>query len=33
MFLPDVALWLPKHVFAEAVGCSKSPSGTDYICP
>jgi hypothetical protein len=25
IFLPDVVLWLPKHVFPEAVGCFKKP--------
>ena len=33
IFLPDVVLWLPKHLFPESVGCFKNPSGTDYICP
>jgi TRAP-type C4-dicarboxylate transport system permease large subunit len=33
IFLPDVVLWLPKHVFPEAVGCFKNPSGAGYICP
>jgi len=31
--LPDVVLWLPKHLFPESVGCFKSPSGAGYICP
>lgn len=33
IFLPDVVLWLPKHLFPESVGCFKSPAGTGYICP
>jgi tripartite ATP-independent transporter DctM subunit len=33
IFLPDVVLWLPKHVLPESVGCFKSPMGTGYICP
>ena len=33
IFLPEVILWLPRHVFPESVGCFKSPSGTGYICP
>jgi len=33
IFLPDVVLWLPKHLFPEAVGCFKNPSGAGYICP
>ena len=33
IFLPEIVLWLPKHVFPESVGCFKSPSGTGYICP
>jgi C4-dicarboxylate transporter, DctM subunit len=33
IFLPDVVLWLPKHLFPEAVGCFKNPSGSGYICP
>ena len=33
IFLPDVILWLPKHVLPESVGCFKNPSGTGYICP
>jgi C4-dicarboxylate transporter, DctM subunit len=33
IFLPEVVLWLPRHVFPESVGCFKSPSGTGYICP
>ena len=31
--LPDVVLWLPKHLFPESVGCFKNPSGAGYICP
>ena len=33
IFLPDVVLWLPKHLFPELVGCFKNPSGPGYICP
>ena len=33
IFLPDVVLWLPKHLFPESVGCFKNPSGAGYICP
>lgn len=33
IFVPDVVLWLPKHILPESVGCFKSPAGTGYICP
>jgi C4-dicarboxylate transporter DctM subunit len=33
IFLPEVILWLPRHVFPESVGCFRSPAGTGYICP
>ena len=33
IFLPEIVLWLPRHVFPESVGCFKSPSGAGYICP
>ena len=33
IFLPDVVLWLPKHLFPESIGCFKNPSGAGYICP
>jgi C4-dicarboxylate transporter, DctM subunit len=33
IFLPDVVLWLPKHLLPESVGCFKNPSGIGYICP
>jgi tripartite ATP-independent transporter DctM subunit len=33
IFLPEVVLWLPRHVFPESVGCFKSPTGPGYICP
>jgi C4-dicarboxylate transporter DctM subunit len=33
IFLPDVVLWLPKHLLPESVGCFKNPSGVGYICP
>ena len=33
IFLPDVVLWLPKHLLPQSVGCFKNPSGAGYICP
>jgi C4-dicarboxylate transporter, DctM subunit len=33
VFFPKVVLWLPKTLLPESVGCFKSPSGPDYICP
>jgi C4-dicarboxylate transporter, DctM subunit len=33
IFLPDVVLRLPKHLFPESVGCFRNPSGAGYICP
>ena len=33
IFLPEIVLWLPRHVFPESVGCFKAPAGTGYICP
>ena len=33
IFIPDVVLYLPRHVFPESIGCFKSPSDTGYICP
>jgi TRAP-type C4-dicarboxylate transport system permease large subunit len=33
IFIPDVVLYLPRHVFPESIGCFKSPAGTGYICP
>jgi C4-dicarboxylate transporter, DctM subunit len=33
IFLPEVVLWLPRHVFPESVGCFKSPIGAGYVCP
>jgi C4-dicarboxylate transporter DctM subunit len=33
IFLPEVVLWLPRHMFPESVGCFKAPAGTGYICP
>src|SRR5438309_5068987 len=33
LFFPDVALWLPKQLLPESVGCFKAPNGTGYICP
>ena len=31
IFVPNVVLWLPKHVPPELVGCFKSPAGTGHI--
>ncbi len=33
IFLPEVVLWLPKHLMPESVGCFKNPSGSGYLCP
>jgi C4-dicarboxylate transporter DctM subunit len=33
IFVPDVILWLPKHLFPESVGCFRGPDGIHYICP
>jgi TRAP-type C4-dicarboxylate transport system permease large subunit len=33
IMLPDLVLFLPKHVLPESVGCFKNPSGAGYICP
>jgi C4-dicarboxylate transporter DctM subunit len=33
IFIPDVVLYLPRHVFPGSIGCFKSPGGTGYICP
>jgi TRAP-type C4-dicarboxylate transport system permease large subunit len=33
IFVPDVVLYLPRHVFPESIGCFKSPTGAGYICP
>jgi len=33
IFIPDVVLWLPRHMFPESVGCFKAPGGVGYICP
>ncbi len=33
IFLPEIVLWLPKHLMPESVGCFKNPSGAGYICP
>ncbi|MEO5734705.1 MAG: TRAP transporter large permease subunit, partial [Rubrivivax sp.] len=33
IFLPDVVLWLPKHLMPESVGCFKNPGGAGYLCP
>ena len=33
IYLPEIVLWLPKHLMPESVGCFKNPSGAGYICP
>jgi C4-dicarboxylate transporter, DctM subunit len=33
IFLPDVVLWLPKHLLPQSVGCFRNPEGTGWICP
>ncbi|MCW5700969.1 MAG: TRAP transporter large permease [Bradyrhizobium sp.] len=33
IFLPEIVLWLPRHLLPESVGCFKNPSGTGYLCP
>lgn len=33
VFVPDISLWLPRHVVPEAVGCFPKPGGSGYICP
>ena len=33
IFLPDVVLWLPKHLLPQSVGCFTNPNGSGYICP
>ena len=33
IFVPEVVLWLPKHIFPESKGSYKAPGGTGYICP
>jgi len=33
IFVPDVALWLPRQIDPVAVGCFPSPGGTGFICP
>jgi tripartite ATP-independent transporter DctM subunit len=33
IFLPEVVLWLPKHLLPESVGCFKNPDGAGYLCP
>src|SRR6187397_2037062 len=32
IYLPDVVLWLPKHLLPQSVGCFPNPNGTGYIC-
>lgn len=33
IFLPEVVLWLPRHVLPQSVGCFPNPNGSGYICP
>ena len=33
IFLPEVVLWLPRHLLPQSVGCFANPSGAGYICP
>jgi C4-dicarboxylate transporter DctM subunit len=33
IFVPEIVLYLPRHVFPESIGCFKSPTGMGYICP
>jgi TRAP-type C4-dicarboxylate transport system permease large subunit len=33
IFLPELILWLPKHVFPQSVGCFRAPDGAGFICP
>lgn len=33
IFLPEIVLWLPRHLLPESVGCFKNPSGAGYLCP
>lgn len=33
VFIPDVALWLPRLVVPEATGCFAAPGGEGFICP
>ena len=33
IFLPEVVLWLPKHLLPQSVGCFRNPSGEGWICP
>jgi tripartite ATP-independent transporter DctM subunit len=33
IFLPEVVLWLPKHLLPQSVGCFRNPSGDGWICP
>jgi C4-dicarboxylate transporter, DctM subunit len=33
IFVPDIVLFLPRHVFPESIGCFKNPSAPGYICP
>jgi C4-dicarboxylate transporter DctM subunit len=33
IFIPDLALWLPRLVVPEATGCFAAPGGGGFICP
>ncbi len=33
IFVPDISLWLPRHIVPQAVGCFPKPGGGGYICP
>jgi C4-dicarboxylate transporter, DctM subunit len=33
IFFPDVALWLPRWLLPQSVGCFQSPNGSGMICP
>jgi tripartite ATP-independent transporter DctM subunit len=33
IYLPEVVLWLPKHVIPASVGCFANPNGAGFICP
>lgn len=33
ILVPDVALWLPRQVVPQAVGCFQAPGGSGWVCP
>jgi tripartite ATP-independent transporter DctM subunit len=33
IIVPDIALWLPRQVVPEAVGCFAAPDGGGFVCP